>query len=81
MSNTPHIVAVVILPEATSIGKARDAWTHAVRYTAKGLDIPDFDAALVMLKERHPSWTVIPSGCPLVPYDLKGASPDVPENS
>jgi len=32
------------------------AWSYALRYTAKGLDVPDYDAAAKMLVKRHPTW-------------------------
>jgi len=29
-----------------------------LRHSAKGLDLPDYEAAFKLLRERHPSWHV-----------------------
>ncbi len=50
---------IVVVPESVSIEMIQAAWSNAVRYTAKGLDLPDHDAALKRLKERHPTWSLI----------------------
>ena len=55
--------SVVILPESTDESIIRNAWTYAVRYSAKGIDLPDYDAAIELLKKRHPSWMVVVSPC------------------
>lgn len=72
---------VVIVPEGISIQHVAAAWAYAVRYTAKGLDLPDHDAALEMFKQRHPSWTILNSRVISVNVNLSIADQDVPENS
>jgi hypothetical protein len=74
-----HEYSVVILPEPTQWERVRDAWTHAVRYSAKGIDLTDYDAALVLLKQRHPSWEIIDSSVLDVMWDTKRAGEDVAE--
>lgn len=71
---------VVIVPEGISLQHVAAAWAYAVRYTAKGLDLPDHNAALDMFKQRHPSWTVINSTVQPVQVSLALADQDVPEN-
>lgn len=71
---------VVIVPEGVTVQQVTAAWAYAVRYTAKGLDLPDHDAALQMFQERHPSWTVINSSVQPVQVNLAVADQDVPES-
>jgi len=76
-----QFAAVVITPEHTVDTAVRAAWAYAVRYTAKGLDLPDHEAALELLQQRHPSWTVIRSRAIPMPVDLTKADEDVAESS
>lgn len=69
----------VITPNDVEITIVRAAWSYAVRYTAKGLDIPDHEAALELLMQRHPSWQIIRSAVQTVPIDLSFADNDKPE--
>jgi hypothetical protein len=71
---------IVVVPETVSIEMIQAAWSNAVRYTAKGLDLPDHDAALKRLKERHPNWNLIFSTCITIPIDLSKADNDIAEN-
>jgi len=77
----PGFQYLVLLPEGVNDGAhlVRAAWAYAVRYTAKGLDLPDHDKALKLLQQRHPSWTIIPGRCITTPVDLTKADDDVPE--
>ena len=77
----PEFQYLVLLPEGVSDGAVLvpAAWAHAVRFTAKGLDLPDHEKAIKLLKERHPSWTIIPGRCINVPVNLAKADEDVPE--
>lgn len=50
---------VVITPQPLHWEKVRDAWTHAVRHTAPGFDLVNYDAAIELLRKRYPSWTII----------------------
>lgn len=59
----------------------KSAWSYAVRYTAKGLDLPNYDEAVKLLLKRHPSWKVIHSIPVTVPIDLNVADDDEPETS
>lgn len=75
------VAGVVLLKENITKEVARDAWTHAVRYTAKGIDLPDHDAAAEMLKERHPSWFVFRQDhLPTVNVTLANAEEDKPDH-
>lgn len=71
---------VVIVPEGVTTQQVTAAWAYAVRYTARGLDLPDHNAALKMFQERHPSWTVLNSLVHNVQVNLAVADQDVPEN-
>jgi hypothetical protein len=57
------------------------AWSYAVRYTAKGLDLPDHDKAIELLKRRHPSWEIVEATIQKIPVDLNQADKDIPENA
>jgi hypothetical protein len=70
---------IVITPEHTATEAVRAAWSYAVRYTAKGLDLPDYEKAAELLAKRHPSWTVLQSRLVDVPVELAKADSDVPE--
>jgi hypothetical protein len=68
---------VVITPEPTPWEKVRAAWTHAVRYTAPGFDLVNYDAAIELLRKRYPSWTVIyPAKVFDTPFDPRRAKAD-----
>ena len=73
--------AFILTQEPIIAQVAINAWTHAVRYTAKGLDYPDYEAALQLLLERHPSWQVVGLHCPTVAIDLRNAGEDIPETN
>jgi hypothetical protein len=79
--NNPEFQYLVLLPEGVNDGEnvVPAAWAYAVRYTAKGLDLPDHEKALQLLKERHSSWTIIPGRCINVAVDLSRADMDVPD--
>jgi hypothetical protein len=51
-----------------------------VRYTAKGLDLPDHEAAAHLLHQRHPSWTIVESQVIATGVNLALADQDTPEN-
>lgn len=69
----------LMTPSPVSLEDVTAAWSYAIRYSAKGLDLPDFDAAIALLKERHPSWTVFTSQFPTVGYDKSLADADQPD--
>ncbi len=70
---------IVITPEHTPFASVRAAWSYAVRYTAKGLDLPDYEKAAEMLAKRHPSWTIPRSQLVDVSVELAEAEKDMPE--
>ena len=68
---------VIITPHPVHWEKVRDAWTHAVRYTAPGFDLVNYDAAIELLRNRYPSWTVVyPSKVLEVAFEPKRANKD-----
>lgn len=73
------VIAVAITPDSITTDKAIAAWSHAVRYTAKGLDLPDYDAAILRLLERHPSWKAERTQPLQAPYNGLEADNDLPE--
>ena len=55
------------------------AWTYALRFSAKGLDLPDWDAALELLIQRHPLWQVIGRHARIINPDLTKTANDISE--
>ena len=72
---------VIITPEDTPDDVVTAAWSYAVRYTAKGLDLPDHEAALQLMLERHSSWQAINAAPRNIPVNLQKADDDVPEKA
>lgn len=72
---------VVLTPEPVDVDTVSAAWAYAIRYTAKGLDLPDHEAALQMLLKRHPSWQFIESTVPAIAINLALADTDTSEAS
>lgn len=52
-------LATVITPEPITHERMKMAWMYAIRHTPKELHVPDYDAALKMMGERHPTWNII----------------------
>ena len=46
----------LVVPDEATKEAVFAAWSYAVRYTAKGLDVPDYEAAGKLLAQRHPKW-------------------------
>jgi len=76
-----QIEYIVLTSHPEDVQKVTAAWSYAVRYTAKGLDLPDHEAALAMFKKRHPSWEIIESRTYPVNVNLAVADNDEPETS
>lgn len=51
-----NILAVLIVPEPIEKEVVEAAWSYAIRYGADGLDLPNFERAIEILVERHPTW-------------------------
>jgi hypothetical protein len=71
--------AIVLTPEPTADETVVVAWTYALRYSAKGLDMPDYDAALALLLQRHPSWQIVDRRAHGINPDLSKDIEDTPE--
>jgi len=71
--------AVLLLPEITDPGVVTAAWAYAVTFSAKGLNRPDYDAAIELLKKRHPSWQVLGRKFTYIDLQLSKADDDVAE--
>lgn len=50
------IYGTVFVPDPTTEQVVSAAWSYAMQYSAKGLDLPDYEAAIKLLLERHPTW-------------------------
>lgn len=50
------IVAVVIIPYEVDANVVQAAWSYAVQYGADGLSLPNYQNAVEILMERHPTW-------------------------
>lgn len=73
------IKLTLITPDPISHIIVKAAWSYAVRYTAKGLDLPDYDEAIKLLLKRHPSWKVYQTIPVSIPIDLNVADDDQPD--
>jgi hypothetical protein len=72
--------ATAIVPKAVSLEQVQSAWANAVKYTAKGVDLADHDAAIKRMLERHPSWGWLPQPTiPTVAVKLSYADQDTSE--
>lgn len=72
-------LGVLITPPGVDEKTALAAWSYAVRYSAKGLDVPDFHAAAALLLKRHPSWQCLMESVSNVWYDGGSAELDKPD--
>lgn len=72
---------VLITPADIDPTAVSAAWSYAVQNTAKGLELPDYDAAVKLMLERHPSWQVIDSQMVSAAINLNLAIKDVPDNA
>lgn len=70
------VCCIVVLPEETIIHQVRASWSYCIRWTAKGLDVPDYPAALKMMKERYPSWQFIETNNKVSPVAYAGGFSD-----
>ena len=73
----PHLL--ILTPTPLDDQTIVNAWTHAVRYSAKGLDYPDFASAVELLLKRHPSWQIVGNNAKQIAIDLQNAGEDIPE--
>lgn len=76
----PPIVAVVITDEIETRETVQSAWSYALKYTAKGLDEPDYEAAAAAMIERHPAWVLASTEIAKVEYLGAAADKDKPES-
>lgn len=76
---TPYqhfILAVAITPEDVSGETVGAAWTYAIRYGADGLDLPNWERAIEIMMDRHPSWQVYATKGYTLRYDFVSADLD-----
>jgi hypothetical protein len=69
----------VLTPDTVTEETVMAAWSYAIRYSAKGLDVPDYEAALKLFQQRHPSWQYFPTDVVNVWYKAEKADSDTPE--
>lgn len=74
-----QIIGIIITPDTVGQETVTAAWSYAVRYSAKGLDLPDFEAAGKLLLQRHPSWQCIAGPVPDITYSSSSAENDKPD--
>jgi hypothetical protein len=72
-------IGCLVLPEPRLFEEVVAAWSYAVRYSADGLDMPNYKKALLLLKQRHPSWIVVDAVPLPINYDPEYAEMDIPE--
>lgn len=75
----PFPGGIVLTPEPVADETVVAAWTYALRFSAKGLDLPDYEAALELLIERHPSWEIVDMRVHIAHSDLRWNAEDIPE--
>lgn len=68
---------IILVPESVPTDAVIAAWSNAVRYTAKGYDVPDCVAALALIAQRHPDWHISPH--PIVTIDYNPTKADIDE--
>lgn len=73
-------IGYILAPDDVAADLVRHAWSYAVRYSAKGLDVPDYEAAAKLLMQRHPSWQCA-TGIPVdfIYYQAAYADGDKPD--
>lgn len=77
--NNAPFKAILVSPELVDFLDVTAAWSYAIRYTAKGLDIPDYEAAVKMLMQRHPAWKIfVGEDVASIGYDPQAADSDKP---
>ncbi len=79
-ARNPQFQYVVLTPGPVEDKIVYAAWAYALRHTAQGLDLPDHDAALELMIQRHPSWQIIEGTVRPVPVQLQLADQDEPDN-
>lgn len=70
----PKFRATLLTAENISHEKVVAAWSSAVRYSAKGYDVPDYEAAIARMISKHPTWQVFRE--PIVPIQYDPAKAD-----
>lgn len=76
-----RLAAVCVPPAHITREDVTAAWSHAVMYSAKGLTLPDYEAAVKLLQKRHPSWQIIDYEFVPIGLDLSKADNDVAEGT
>lgn len=74
----PGVIAGIIAPEPITGEQVVAAWSYAFRYSADGLDLPNYEAARELLLERHPTWEFIWTDERALRYDAELADMDTP---
>lgn len=72
-------VAVVILPEPIRADVVVAAWSYAVRKSADGLDVPNYQSAIKLLMQRHPTWKASITKGYTISFSSEKADDDVPD--
>lgn len=72
-------VAVVIIPEDIRTEVIEAAWSYAVRYSADGIDLPNYQAAVELMMERHPTWIAAVTKGYNISYSAERSGEDVAE--
>lgn len=70
------IVGVIIVPEPVEAAVVSAAWTYAFQYGADGLDLPNYERAIEIVVERHPTWQAYLTKGSLIIYGQVDSSLD-----
>lgn len=71
-----QIIAVAITPQDVTGETVGAAWTYAMRYGADGLDLPNWERAIEIMSERHPSWKIYSTKGYTLRYDFVSSELD-----
>jgi hypothetical protein len=72
-------VAVVIIPDDVRTEVIVAAWSYAVRYSADGIDLPNYQAAVELMMQRHPTWIAAATKGYTISFDAESAELDFEE--
>ncbi len=75
--HSPDFLVTLLTAENTNHEIVIAAWSSAVRYSAKGYDVPDYDAAIKRMIDKHPSWQVLREPIVTIKYDPTKADDDI----
>jgi len=65
----PEFRVTLLTDEKVTNAAVVAAWSSAVRYSAKGYDVPDYEAAIARMLAKHPTWKIFTESIATIQYD------------